>query len=126
MVLRLDRLARSVAHLLEIVARLEAKKVGFRILNIGIDTNTASGKLVLHVLGAIGEFERSFCWSVSARGSPRQRLKQIQGQSPDGASQGSRGEAFTSGRSRSCRDRTSSRHQSSQCLSRPCVTHRAS
>jgi DNA invertase Pin-like site-specific DNA recombinase len=58
-VLRLDRLARSVAHLLEIVSRLEAKKVGLRILNIGIDTNTASGKLVLHVLGAIGEFERA-------------------------------------------------------------------
>jgi DNA invertase Pin-like site-specific DNA recombinase len=58
-VLRLDRLARSVSHLLDIVTRLEAKKVGLRILNIGIDTNTASGKLVLHVLGAIGEFERS-------------------------------------------------------------------
>jgi DNA invertase Pin-like site-specific DNA recombinase len=58
-VLRLDRLARSVAHLLDIVTRLEAKKVGLRILNIGIDTSTASGKLVLHVLGAIGEFERA-------------------------------------------------------------------
>jgi DNA invertase Pin-like site-specific DNA recombinase len=58
-VLRLDRLARSVAHLLDIVSRLEAKKVGLRILNIGIDTGTASGKLVLYVLGAIGEFERS-------------------------------------------------------------------
>ena len=42
---RLDRLARSITHLLEIVALAERKKVALRILSLGIDTGTASGKL---------------------------------------------------------------------------------
>jgi DNA invertase Pin-like site-specific DNA recombinase len=58
-VTKLDRLARSVAHLVEIVETLERKGVALRILSLGIDTGTPSGKLVLHVLGAIAEFERS-------------------------------------------------------------------
>ena len=56
---RLDRLARSITHLLEIVALAERKKVALRILSLGIDTGTASGRLILTVLGAIAEFERT-------------------------------------------------------------------
>ena len=55
-VTKLDRLARSVAHLCELVARLQAKGVALRILNMNIDTGTPTGKLML--LGAIAEFER--------------------------------------------------------------------
>lgn len=58
-VCKLDRLARSVAHLLEIVDRLAAKGVALRILAMGIDTATPTGRLMLQVLGAVGEFERS-------------------------------------------------------------------
>lgn len=58
-VTRLDRLARSVANLLEIVARLEAKCVTLRILNLGLDTATPTGKLMLTVMGGVAEFERS-------------------------------------------------------------------
>ena len=58
-VTRLDRLARSITHLLEIVALAERKRVALRILSLGIDTGTASGRLILTVLGAIAEFERS-------------------------------------------------------------------
>lgn len=58
-VCKLDRLARSVAHLLQIVDRLAAKKVSLRILAMGVDTATPTGKLMLQIVGAIGEFERS-------------------------------------------------------------------
>ncbi len=58
-VTRLDRLARSVRHLLEIIERLNAKKVSLRILAMGIDTSTPTGRLMLQVIGAIGEFERA-------------------------------------------------------------------
>ena len=57
-VTKLDRLARSVAHLTEIVAKLEAKKVALRILAIGLDTGTPTGRLMLNLLGSIAQFER--------------------------------------------------------------------
>jgi DNA invertase Pin-like site-specific DNA recombinase len=58
-VTRLDRLARSVAHLMEITEALSKKGVSLRILNLGIDTATPTGKLILTMLGGIAEFERS-------------------------------------------------------------------
>ena len=58
-VTKLDRLARSVSHLLDIVERLRAKNVELRILAMGIDTSTPTGKLMLTMLGAVGEFERT-------------------------------------------------------------------
>jgi DNA invertase Pin-like site-specific DNA recombinase len=57
-VTKLDRLARSVVHLGEIVAGLEAKSVGLLILDLGLDTTTATGKLMLNVLGSVAQFER--------------------------------------------------------------------
>lgn len=55
---KLDRLARSVAHLIEITEALAQKGASLCILNLGIDTGTPSGKLVLNIFGAIAEFER--------------------------------------------------------------------
>ena len=55
---KLDRIARSTKHLLEIVEALEGKKVAFRVLNINLDTGTPTGKLMLSMLAAIGQFER--------------------------------------------------------------------
>lgn len=55
---KLDRLARSVADLLKIIQLLEKKNVSLRILNLGMDTRTPTGKLLLTMLGAIGQFER--------------------------------------------------------------------
>ncbi|WP_171212872.1 recombinase family protein [Ruegeria sp. HKCCA5426] len=57
-VTRLDRLARSVPHLLEIFGTLSDKRAELRILGLGIDTGTPTGKLMLTVLGGIAEFER--------------------------------------------------------------------
>lgn len=57
-VTKLDRLARSVAHLLEILDTITAKGASLRILAMGIDTATPTGKLMLTVLGGVAEFER--------------------------------------------------------------------
>lgn len=55
---RLDRLGRSLAHLIDVVQRLEAVGVGFRSVTEGIDTTTANGRLVFHLFGALAQFER--------------------------------------------------------------------
>jgi DNA invertase Pin-like site-specific DNA recombinase len=52
-VAKLDRLARSVPDLMTILQALERKRVGVRILNLGMDTQTPTGKLMLTVLGAL-------------------------------------------------------------------------
>ena len=54
-VCKLDRIARSTKHLLEIVEQLEKKGVAFKVLNINLDTSTPTGKLMLTMLGAIAE-----------------------------------------------------------------------
>lgn len=57
-VTRLDRLARSITDLRQIVDRLTAKDVGFRALQQGdLDTSTSNGRLMLNMLGAFAEFE---------------------------------------------------------------------
>ena len=58
MVTKLDRLARSVRHLGEIVEELEQKGVGLKIIDLGLDTQNATGKLMLNVLGSVAQFER--------------------------------------------------------------------
>jgi DNA invertase Pin-like site-specific DNA recombinase len=58
-VTKLDRLARSMRDLLDIVGRIEAKGAGLRILAMNLDTTTATGKLMLNVLGSVAEFERA-------------------------------------------------------------------
>jgi DNA invertase Pin-like site-specific DNA recombinase len=55
---RLDRLGRSLNHLIETVADLNDRKIGFRSLTESIDTTTSGGKLVFHLFGALAEFER--------------------------------------------------------------------
>lgn len=57
-VTKLDRLARSVAHLIALIEALKGKGVDLRILNLGIDTATPTGKLMLTMLGGVAEFER--------------------------------------------------------------------
>lgn len=56
---RLDRVGRSVSHLIEVVGELERRGVALQSLNEQIDTSTSSGKLVFHVFSAIAEFERN-------------------------------------------------------------------
>lgn len=55
---RLDRLGRSLGHLIETVETLDRRGVGFRSICESIDTTTAGGRLVFHLFGALAEFER--------------------------------------------------------------------
>lgn len=57
-VTKLDRLARSVTDMWTILRRLEAKGVAIRIVAMGIDTATPTGRLMLNVLGGVAQFER--------------------------------------------------------------------
>jgi hypothetical protein len=73
---KLDRLGRSIRHLIETVGQLEERKVGFRSLQESIDTTTSGGKLVFHVFAALAEFERDIIRErtragLEARAMPR-------------------------------------------------------
>ncbi|WP_170754872.1 recombinase family protein [Ruegeria lacuscaerulensis] len=57
-VTKLDRLARSMAHLMEIRSQLDAVRAHLTILGLSLDTSTAQGKLMLNLLGSVAEFER--------------------------------------------------------------------
>jgi DNA invertase Pin-like site-specific DNA recombinase len=56
-VTKLDRLARSTLHLCQIAAELERKEVALQVLDQSIDTNSATGRLLFNMLGAIAQFE---------------------------------------------------------------------
>jgi DNA invertase Pin-like site-specific DNA recombinase len=72
---KLDRLGRSLSHLIEITAGLAARNVGFRSLSEAIDTTTASGRLLFHVMGALAEFERALISERTRAGMASARLR---------------------------------------------------
>jgi DNA invertase Pin-like site-specific DNA recombinase len=56
---RLDRLGRSLKHLIETVTKLQQENIAFQSITENINTATATGKLVFHLFGALAEFERN-------------------------------------------------------------------
>jgi DNA invertase Pin-like site-specific DNA recombinase len=56
---KLDRLGRSLAHLIELVAELRGRGVGFRSLTENIDTNSPQGELLFHLFASLAQFERA-------------------------------------------------------------------
>ena len=76
-VTKLDRLARSVVDLSNIVQFLERKDVDLVVLDQGIDTTTIYGRLQLNILGAIGEFERGLIKERSMEGRMRAIAKGV-------------------------------------------------
>src|SRR5215216_1580823 len=56
---RLDRLGRSLKHLIETVTKLQEQHIAFKSITENIDTSTATGQLVFHIFGALAEFERN-------------------------------------------------------------------
>jgi DNA invertase Pin-like site-specific DNA recombinase len=81
-VVRIDRLARSLSHLLEIIERLEAKGAHFRSLQDPIDTSSPQGKFSLQVLGAAAEFERALIRERTKAGLASARTKGRVGGNP--------------------------------------------
>jgi DNA invertase Pin-like site-specific DNA recombinase len=65
---RLDRLGRSMPHLVSVVHTLGLRGVGFQSLTEAINTTTAGGKLVFHIMGALAEFERALIAERSQAG----------------------------------------------------------
>jgi DNA invertase Pin-like site-specific DNA recombinase len=79
LVCRLDRLARSTRDLLNVLATISDKGAGFRSLaDAMIDTTTAHGKLIIAVLGALAEFERSMILARTADGRKRAMDRGVQ------------------------------------------------
>ncbi|ORA63907.1 MULTISPECIES: recombinase family protein [Mycobacteroides] len=72
---RLDRLARSLRHLLELVESLSQRGIHLRSLTESIDTSSASGRLILSVFGALAEFERGLIVERTQAGLAAARLR---------------------------------------------------
>ncbi|MGH2895190.1 MAG: recombinase family protein [Solirubrobacteraceae bacterium] len=79
---RLDRLGRSLRHLVDIVADLEQRGVAFRSVTEAIDNGTAAGKLHLHLFAALAEFERELIRERSQAGREAARARGRQGGRP--------------------------------------------
>ena len=83
---KLDRLARSLKDLIELVNLLAAKKVDFISISDGIDTSTAVGKLMFHLVGAFAEFERNIISERTKAGLESARARGRFGGKPKGLS----------------------------------------
>ena len=79
---RLDRLGRTLKHLIETVADLEERGVGFRSLQESIDTTTSTGKLIFHVFSALAEFERDLIRERTMAGLKAARARGRKGGRP--------------------------------------------
>lgn len=85
---RLDRLGRSLKHLIDTVNQLRERDVGLRSLQESIDTTTSGGKLIFHMFGALAEFERDVIRERTQAGLRAARARGRQGGRPrvlDGA-----------------------------------------
>ena len=79
---RLDRLGRSLKHLIEVVEKLEAMGVGFSSVTESIDTTTSGGKLIFHIFAALAEFERTLIRERTRAGLKAARARGRQGGRP--------------------------------------------
>jgi len=76
---KLDRVGRSLGQLITLLGEFDAKGIEFQSLSDGIDTTTAGGKLVFHIMGALAEFERSLISERTKAGlqAARKRHKRL-------------------------------------------------
>lgn len=79
---RLDRLGRSLKHLIETVKTLEEQGVGFQSLQETIDTTTSGGRLIFHIFGALAEFERNLIQERTRAGLAAARARGRKGGRP--------------------------------------------
>lgn len=82
-VTKLDRLARSMTNLMEIMGKLKAKGVELKVLTLSLDTSTPTGKLMLNMLGSIAEFERELMLERQREGIAKAKADgKYQGRAP--------------------------------------------
>jgi DNA invertase Pin-like site-specific DNA recombinase len=74
-VTKLDRLARSIGHLSEITKTLEDKKADLQVLAMGLDTSTATGRLMLNVIGSVAQFEREMMLERQREGIAKAKIE---------------------------------------------------
>lgn len=74
---KLDRLGRSLSHLIALISELETRGVAFRSLSEAIDTGTAGGRLLFHVMGALAEFERALIGERTRAGMAAARSRGV-------------------------------------------------
>ena len=86
MIWKLDRLGRSLRHLIEVVTDLAQRGIGFQSLQENLDTTTSSGKLVFHMFGALAEFERDLIRERTQAGLVAARARGRLGGRPRGLS----------------------------------------
>jgi DNA invertase Pin-like site-specific DNA recombinase len=79
---RLDRLGRSLKHLIETITSLDNRKIGFKSITEAIDTTTSGGKLVFHIFGALAEFERDIIKERTQAGLTAARARGRKGGRP--------------------------------------------
>lgn len=90
---KLDRLGRSLRHLIDTVQALSERGIGFRSLQESIDTTTPGGKLVFHVFGALAEFERDLVKERTNAGLASARARGRKGGRPKALSEKQRQQA---------------------------------
>jgi DNA invertase Pin-like site-specific DNA recombinase len=79
---RLDRLGRSLPHLITTMTDLEEQGIGFKSLTENIDTTTSGGKLIFHIFGALAEFERNLIRERTQAGLTAARARGKKGGRP--------------------------------------------
>src|SRR5437016_12352649 len=79
---RLDRLGRSLKHLIETITALNNRKIGFKSITENIDTTTSGGKLIFHIFGALAEFERDIIRERTKAGLEAARARGRKGGRP--------------------------------------------
>ena len=72
---KLDRLGRSLAHLIQVIKELNEKGIGFKSLQENIDTLTSGGQLIFHIFGALAEFERELIRERTQAGLKATRIR---------------------------------------------------
>lgn len=72
---KLDRLGRSLPHLIETVKKLNDENIGFKSLQENIDTTTSSGQLIFHIFASLAEFERELIRERTRAGLKAARVR---------------------------------------------------
>src|SRR5579872_5250536 len=79
---RLDRLGRSLTHLIQTIKELSEKGIGFKSLQENIDTTTSGGQLIFHIFGALAQFERELIRERTQAGLKAARVRGRMGGRP--------------------------------------------